>query len=222
MITQRWPQSFRIIVTHLVLLCFLRVTLAADLSLKSLSPLEEKIGQAKILYYDFHFKESETLLKDVISSLQALSPSPFIHHDLSEAYLHLALTQDAQNKSKEVNHSLFQAVSYEPNRELDPLIYSPSIVGQFNKAKQRWAKEQSENLPGLKVGSGASSSIKTESFSSQKKYEKKPFYKTWPFFLLLGLAVAGGAAGAAVALGGGGGGGGSGGSGPVTVGGTPQ
>jgi hypothetical protein len=55
----------------------------------------------------------------------------------------------------------------------------------------------------------------THYMASYKK--SKPFYKKWPFYLLIGLAVAGGGAGAALALSGGGNS-----TGSATLGGAPQ
>jgi len=212
--------SVRLLVLYLVLFCFLRTSFAAEINPKTLSPLEEKIGQAKILYYDFHFKESERLLSETIASLQALPPAPAVNHDLSEAYLHLALAQDAQDKTREMQASLYQCVSYEPSRNLDPATYSPKIITQFKKAKQKFLLAPSAETSSKLNVSAAEAKQSANALSSSDKKPKKPFYKTWPFFVILGVVVAGGAAGAAIALGGGGGGGS--GSGPATVGGTPQ
>lgn len=212
-------KSGRGLVVCLVLLSFLRLGIAADSNAKFLSPLEEKIGQAKILYYEFQFKQSETLLQETIAQLQALNSSPAVKSDLSEAFLHLALAQDAQSKTKAMQDSIYQSVSYDPSRVLSKGQYSPSIIAQFEKAKQKYILTQTAKPNNLSLNS---SDVKksSSSLTTDKATTKKPFYKTWPFFLILGVVVAGGAAGAAIALGGGGGGGG--GSGPVTVGGTPQ
>lgn len=206
------------VVVYLVLLSFLRLGIAADSNAKLLSPLEEKIGQAKILYYEFQFKQSETLLQETITQLQALNPSAAVNSDLSEAYLHLALAQDAQSKTKEMRESIYQSVSYDPSRVLSKGQYSPSIITQFEKAKQKYLLAQAEKPNPLSLNS-SDLQKSSNGLAADKSTTKKPFYKTWPFFLILGVVVAGGAAGAAIALGGGGGGGGS---GPVTVGGTPQ
>ncbi len=200
---------------------FTRVALGADNLSKTLAPLEEKIGQAKILYYDFEFQKSEALLNEVITSLQSLPSSAAVNHDLSEAYLKLALAQDAQNKTKQMQDSLYQCVSYEPTRELQKSQYAPSVIAQFNKAKQKYLLTNTSPNNHLSLKSKDVSSSKTESQPLSQNAKKKPFYKTWPFFLIIGLVVAGAGAGAAIALGGGGGSGG-GGTGPATVGGTPQ
>lgn len=211
--------SVRVLVLYLVLFCFLRTSFSAEINLKTLTPLEEKIGQAKILYYDFHFNESERLLNETIASLQGLPPAPAVSHDLSEAYLHLALAQDAQDKTREMQASLYQCVSYEPSRNLDPATYSPKIVTQFKKAKQKFLLSQASETSNKLNVSAAEGKQNLNPLHPPDQKAKKPFYKTWPFFVILGVVVAGGAAGAAIALGGGGGGGGG---GPATVGGTPQ
>lgn len=203
---------------------FTQVGLANEKKSKDILALEEKIGQAKILYYNFQFKKSEDLLNEVIVSLKNMSPSPVVNHNLSEAYLRLALNQDAQSLSKQMQESLYQSVTYEPTRELKTEDFAPSVIAQFNKAKQKYLLSQ--GMMGNKSDlSLKSSDVKKQKGESQPlgqntEKKKKSFFKSWPFFVLLGVVVAGGAAGAALALGGGGGGGG--GSGPVTVGGTPQ
>ncbi len=202
-------------------LFLLHVSFAAEKNSKDLASLEEKIGQAKILYYDFQFKKSEQLLDEVIESLKTMPSSSAVNHDLSEAYLRLALTQDAQSQSKQMQESLYQCVAYEASRELEPSQFAPTIIAQFNKAKQKFLLAQNQSSATSKLVL-QSSDVKQKNESQpfgQKSEKKKSFFKTWPFFLIIGLVVAGGAAGAAIALGGGGGGGAP---GPVTVGGTPQ
>ena len=202
---------------------FARISFASDSLSKSLILLEEKIGQAKILYYDFQFQKSEKLLNEVIDSLKALPNSPAVNHDLSEAYLRIALNQDAQSQAKPRQDSLYQSVSYEPNRELDPSQIAPSVIAQFNKAKQKYLLTNVGVTNNLSLSSKdvPSKKSKSESQALSQNSKKKSFFKTWPFFLIVGLVVAGAGAGAAIALSGGGGSGG-GGSGPATVGGTPQ
>ncbi len=217
-------EAFTRILALFLSIFFARLSFAFDQIPKGLSPLEEKIGQAKILYYDFQFKKAEELLNETIVSLRTLLPSPVVNHDLSEAYLNLALTQDAQDKSKLMTESLYEAVSFEPTRELDSSKYAPTFISQFNKTKQKYLATNTVSTSSLVVSSQdlSSKKLKPESQPLTQNSKKKPFYKTWPFFLILGLVVAGGGAGAAIALSGHGGGGGGGSTGPVTVGGTPQ
>lgn len=215
-------RSIRFSIVYLLLLSFLRVGFAADSNAKNLAPLEDKIGQAKILYYDFQFKQSEQLLQDVIANLMLLDSSTAVNSSLSDAYLLMALTQNAQDKDKAMQNSLYQAVSYSPDRTLTKGQYSPKIISQFEKAKQKYLLAQNQVPTSLSAkASDLNSSSTAFASKSGKNPSKKPFYKTWPFFVILGIVVAGGAAGAAIALGGGGSGGG-GPTGPTTVGGTPQ
>ncbi len=210
---------FTKVVAVFLITFFTQVSVATEKKSKDLLALEEKIGQAKILYYDFQFKKSEQVLNEVIQALKLLPASASVNHDLSEAYLRLALTQDAQ--SKPMQEALYQCVAYEPSRELKVGDYAPTMIAQFNKAKQKFLLAQNQGASTSKLAL-QSSDVKQKNESQpfgQKSEKKKSFFKSWPFFVILGLVVAGGAAGAAIALGGGGGGGGS---GPATVGGTPQ
>ncbi len=205
---KRFPKLLRSAITYLLLFSFVRLACAADIPPNTFTEFQDKISKAETLYYDLEYKDSEKLLNETILALDALPKTPEGDHCLKDAYLVLAFNQFAQSKNKEMNKSLAQAVTYEPERDLDSFKYPPTFIKLFNQQKDKYLLAQA-NLP------------KKE----KSKKEKKPFYKTWPFFLLVGVVVAGGGAGAAIALsGGGGGGGGNGGgaSGPVTVGGTPQ
>lgn len=221
-----FSKNFCRIVACLILCSFLRVSIAAENPSKLLQALEEKIGQANILFYELKFARSEELLNEVITALKALPSSPAVNHDLSEAYLRLAITQNSLDKFKPMQESFYQSASYEPTRELKTGDFPPSVIAQFNKAKQKFLLTQNQGVSNSNLALQSSDLKKQKSESqplAQKSEKKKSFFKSWPFFLILGLAVAGGAAGAAIALGGGGGGGSGGGSsGPVTVGGTPQ
>lgn len=195
-------------VTYILLFSFFRLALAAELPVNTFSEFQDKISKAETLYYDLQFKDSEKLLRETITALDALPKTPESEHCLKDAYVTLALNQFAQSRNKEMNQSLAQAVTYEPVRELDPLKYPPMFIGFYNKQQEKYLLAQAQ-LPE----------------KEKSKKEKKPFYKTWPFYLLVGVVVAGGGAGAALGLSGGGGGSASSGgnpSGPVTIGGTPR
>lgn len=196
---------FQSTVVYLLLVLNLsRLAFAADVSTQSLFNPEEKILQATNLYYDSQFNNSKKLLSDVISTLTTLPKTVVVKHNLSEAYLLIALNQFAQSETEKMNDSLLQSVVHEPNREVDPIKYPPSFIQSFINVKRSYL---------LLTQSGHTS--KSE---GKRIKEKKPFYKTWPFFVIVGAVVAGGAAGTAMALGGGGGNS----STPVTLGGTPQ
>lgn len=204
---RKFFRIFRSIIVYLVVLSFVRISFA-DTSVHRLSDAEDKIVQAKVLYYDLQFDDSKKLLEEVISSLNFLPKTNIVNRNLSEAYLTLALNQFAQSESKDMKDSLFQSVNYEPNRELDPVKYPPSFIDLFNDAKQRHLIAKTVRISKLSGKDEKNEKI------------KKPFYKTWPFYVIIGVVVAGGAAGTALALGGGGGGNLP--VGPVTAGGTPQ
>ncbi len=217
----RQKKSFKIFhlsVLYLTLFSFLRVALASDLSIQQdLSLYEIKLDDARKLYYDFRIPQSERAYKAAIDELLIYSATPGRNHLLSEAYSRLAVVQDAQWKIKESRESMYESASYEPTRALDPMQYSPRMRDEFNAAREKFLLAQSAS---------AAVAVKTAKADKTKddKSKKKSFFKSWPFFVIVGVVVAGAGAGTAVALSSGGGGGSSGGgtgtgTGTVTVGG---
>ncbi len=185
-------------IVYLTLFSFLQVTLASDLSIQQdLSFYQIKLDDAHKLYYDFRISQSERAYKATIDGLLFLSATPGRNHLLSEAYSRLAVVQDAQWKIKDSRESMYQSASHEPTRALDPMQYSPRMRDEFNAAREKFLLDQKTNA----VASAKMAKAKED------KTRKKSFFKSWPFFLIVGVVVTGAAAGTAVALSGGGGGG---------------
>ncbi len=108
--------------------------------------IDEFVSQAKKLYDDFKFDSAAAIMKEAMSVISAFDATPAVAKKISEAYLTLGFINEAQNKEKEANTAFLNAAALDPDRQLDPALYSPGVIAKFYQAKEGYKKIKNGSL----------------------------------------------------------------------------
>jgi hypothetical protein len=97
--------------------------------------IEEELDGAKILYRDGRLVEAIGALRTVIVKLNELDDVQNRTQQLAEAHFHLALAYLAMRDESAAVENFRQLAALDPDRVLDPEIYSPRVLSVFERAR---------------------------------------------------------------------------------------
>ncbi len=104
--------------------------------------LNRYLEEATQFYIDFAYKEGIGLLENTIEAFyntQSLQKQAFA---LRDAHVILGNIYTADDNKRKAVQSLREAIRLDPHYEIDPIVYPPNTVSNFNQAKQEYLKEQ--------------------------------------------------------------------------------
>jgi hypothetical protein len=96
---------------------------------------ERELDEAKALYRSGRLDEALDALRSVIGKINALRDLQSRRIQLADAHLHLGLTYLALRNEPVALENFRQTAALDPNRRLDPEIYSPRVVGLYDRAR---------------------------------------------------------------------------------------
>ena len=117
-----------------LLICVVLGT-SAKTALGRQSAVERELDGAKTLYTEGRLDEAVSALRKVISTLNQLRDQQSRKIQLADAHFHLGLSYFALRDESSALENFRQVVALDPNRHLDPEIYSPKIIGLFAQAR---------------------------------------------------------------------------------------
>jgi tetratricopeptide repeat protein len=97
--------------------------------------IENELDAAKILYRDGRLDEAIGALRMVIAKLNELRDVQIRRLPLAEAHFHLGLAYLAMRDESAAIENFRQVAALDPDRVLDPEIYSPRVIGVFERAR---------------------------------------------------------------------------------------
>ncbi|MBL7685356.1 MAG: PEGA domain-containing protein [Deltaproteobacteria bacterium] len=111
-----------------------------DQEIVAAKQIDEYVSQARRLYDEFKFDAALAIMKEAMRVITTFDATPGVARKISEAYLTQGLILDALNREKEADGSFLNAAALDPDRQLDPTQYPPSVIGRFYKAKSEFPK----------------------------------------------------------------------------------
>src|SRR2546427_6725213 len=97
--------------------------------------VEDELDGAKILYRDGRLEEAIGALRTVIVKLNELRDVQNRTQQLAEAHFHLGLAYLAMRDESAAVENFRQVSALDPDRVLDPEIYSPRVLRVFERAR---------------------------------------------------------------------------------------
>jgi len=117
-----------------------------DQEIAAAKQIDEYVSQARRLYDDFKFDSAAAIMKEAMKAIATFDATPAVARKISEAYLTQGLILDAQNQEKDSDVAFLNAAALDPERQLDPTRYPPSVIGKFYKAKADYTKIKKGSL----------------------------------------------------------------------------
>jgi hypothetical protein len=97
--------------------------------------IERDLDRAKTFYRDGHLDEAVGTLKQVVSQLNQMRDNLSRKAQLADAHLHLGLSYFALRDESAALENFRQVVALDPDRTLDPDVYSPKVMSLFEQAR---------------------------------------------------------------------------------------
>jgi len=116
--------------------------------------LEHQLDAAKELYREGQIDQAIVALRQVIAQLNKLQDQLGRHSQLAEAHLHLALSYVALRDESGALENFRQVAALDPQRRLDPDVYSPRVIGLFDRARADIPSARAAIVPADEAASG--------------------------------------------------------------------
>lgn len=123
------------------------VTLVSPAPAQSQTSVEQELDEAKVLYRDGHLDEAVAALRSIIPRLNAIQDLQRRRTQLADAHFHLGLSYLAMRDDPGALENFRQVVALDPDRALDPDVYSPRVLALFDRARADVMANPTEKRP---------------------------------------------------------------------------
>ncbi|MBN2381884.1 hypothetical protein JXQ70_03290 [bacterium] len=159
---------------------------AEEVSEQALEQAAQHIKKGIELYQESDFNQAIVELNSGLEILEKSISSIKAAKELVNAHLHLGLAYIGVNNNTEAKNQFKEIVRLEPDYTLDSGAYSQKVVSLFNEAKAEYlsqvvSQRQTEQAALETAGETP----------SEPAPAKKPYYKKWWFWTLIGAGAVG-------------------------------